>query len=160
MSKRVECKIAEGDVKGAVRILSSSDTLAPQTVNTFERLKLKHPPPSREMNFPEPPDKTVEPLVVTEKDAFYSIKSFPNGSSAGIDGLLPQHLKDLTFPSTGEVGLRLLKSITALSNYMLSGKVQSEFIKVMYGASLCALDKKDGGVRPIAVGNTFRSWQA
>ncbi len=26
----------------------------------------------------------------------------------------------------------------------------------MYGASLCALDKKDGGIRPIAVGNTFR----
>lgn len=39
---------------------------------------------------------------------------------------------------------------------MLSGKVQSDFIKIMYGASLCALDKKEGGVRPIAVGNTFR----
>lgn len=30
LSKRVESKIAEGDIKGAVRILSSTDTLAPQ----------------------------------------------------------------------------------------------------------------------------------
>lgn len=87
LSKRVEYKIAEGDVKGAVRILSSSDALAPQNVSTFEQLKLKHPPPSREMNFPDPPDKNTEPLVVTERDIFYSIKSFPNGSSAGIDGI-------------------------------------------------------------------------
>lgn len=155
LSKRVEYKIA-GDIKGAVRILSSTDTLAPQTVSTFEQLKLKHPPPSREMNYPDPPEKNVEPLVISEKDVFHSIKSFPNGSGAGIDGLLPQHLKDLTLPSTGEAGLRLLKSITALSNYMLSGKLQSDFIKIMYGASLCALDRKGGGVRPIVVGNTFR----
>lgn len=81
------------------------------------QLKLKHPPPSRVMNYPNPPEKDVEPL--SEKNVFYLIKSFPNGSGSGIDGLLPQHLKDLTLPSTGEVGLRLLKSITALSNYML-----------------------------------------
>lgn len=156
MSKRVECKIADGDIKGAVRILSSSDTLAPQNESTFTQLQAKHPPPSREMSFPDPPDKSIDPLAVSEKDVFHSIKSFQNGSGSGIDGLLPQHLKDLTLPSTGEAGLRLLRAVSALSNYMLSGKVQSDFIQVMYGASLCALNKKGGGVRPIAVGNTFR----
>lgn len=34
LSKRVEYKIAEGDIKGAVRILSSTDTLPPQNVST------------------------------------------------------------------------------------------------------------------------------
>lgn len=156
LSKRVECKISDGDIKGAVRILSSSDTLSPQDVSTFEQLKAKHPTPSRPMSFPDPPDKHIDPLVVSEKEVFFSIKSFPNGSGSGIDGFLPQHLKDLTLSSTGEAGLRLTKSITALSNYMLFGKLQSDFIKIMYGASLCALDKKDGGVRPIAIGNAFR----
>lgn len=27
---------------------------------------------------------------------------------------------------------------------------------IIYGASLCALNKKDGGLRPIAIGNIFR----
>lgn len=103
LSKRVEYKIADGDIKGAVRILSSTDTLSPQNESTLSQLKMKHPPPSREMVFPDPPGKDIEPLVVSERDIFFSIKSFPNGSGSGIDGLLPQHLKDLTLPSTGNV---------------------------------------------------------
>lgn len=110
LSKRVEGKVAEGNIKGAVKILASTDTLAPQNESTLSQLKAKHPPPSREMAFPDPPDKTSQPLVVTEKETFFSIKSFPNGSGSGIDGILPQHLKDLTLPSTGEAGIRLLKS--------------------------------------------------
>lgn len=156
LSKRVECKVAEGNIKGAVKLLSSTDTLAPQNESTLSHFKAKHPPPSREMAFPDPPDKTLEPLVVTKRETFFSTKSFPNGSGSGIDGILPQHLKDLTLPLTGDAGVRLLKAITAFSNFMLSGKVQSDFIKIMYGASLCALNKQESGVRPIAVGNTFR----
>lgn len=156
LSKRVEYKIAEGNVKGAVKLLASSDTLAPYSLETYQQLQLKHPPPSRELKFPDPPDKEVTPLVVSGRDVFFSIKSFPNGTGSGIDGLLPQHLKDLTLPSTGEAGVRLMKAITAMSNYMLSGKVQSRFIETMYGAALCALEKKTGGIRPIAVGNVFR----
>ena len=39
---------------------------------------------------------------------------------------------------------------------MLAGKVNSNFNQYLYGASLCALKKKDGGIRPIAVGSIFR----
>lgn len=39
---------------------------------------------------------------------------------------------------------------------MLKGKVNSEIVKFFYGVNLCALNKKDGGLRPIAVGCTFR----
>lgn len=156
ISKRVEYKIAEGNVKGAVKILSSSETLAPQTLETFERLQEKHPPPSRELHFPDPPDKDTQPLQVTEKEVYMSLKSFPNGSAAGIDGISPQHLKDLTLPSTGEAGLKLIKAITDLTNLMLRGKMNSRLTEIMYGASLSALNKELGGIRPIAVGNTFR----
>ena len=39
---------------------------------------------------------------------------------------------------------------------MLSDKVPSAIREVFFGASLIALRKKDGGVRPIAVGGTLR----
>jgi len=39
---------------------------------------------------------------------------------------------------------------------MLSGSVPSEICPLLYGACLTALKKKDGGLRPIAVGNTLR----
>lgn len=39
---------------------------------------------------------------------------------------------------------------------MLEGKVNSSILKYIYGANLCALNKKDGGLRPIAVGCVFR----
>lgn len=55
----------------------------------------------------------------------------------------------------GEAGLRLLKAITSLSNFMLSGKLSSKLCEIMYGAGLCALNKEEGGIRPIAIGNTF-----
>jgi hypothetical protein len=82
--------------------------------------------------------------------------SFPNGSSAGLDGIRPQHLKDLIGKSSCDAGQRLLSEITRLCNFMFSGKIISNFTPFIYGASLCALSKKDGGIRPIAIGSTFR----
>jgi hypothetical protein len=58
--------------------------------------------------------------------------------------------------NTGDSGQRLLHAITNLCNLMLTGKVISEMRPYIYGASLCALSKKDGGIRPIAIGSTFR----
>lgn len=73
-----------------------------------------------------------------------------------MDGILPQHIKDLIAPHTGEAGLKLIKSITELCNFMLAGKMPNRLCALMYGASLCALTKEEGEIRPIAVGNTFR----
>ncbi|KAG7295586.1 hypothetical protein JYU34_021841 [Plutella xylostella] len=39
---------------------------------------------------------------------------------------------------------------------MLSGSVCEDITEILYGANLVALIKKDGGIRPIAVGNTIR----
>lgn len=82
--------------------------------------------------------------------------SFANGSSAGSDGLRPQHLKDLVSMSAGEAGNRALRSITKLINFFLAGKLNDEVCELLYGASLCALQKKDGGIRPIAIGTSLR----
>ena len=84
------------------------------------------------------------------------IRSFPNGSARGLDGLMPQHLKDMTGASAESGGPVLLSALTALVNIILQGKVPRTVRPLFFGANLTALTKKDGGVRPIAVGCTLR----
>jgi len=98
----------------------------------------------------------VEPLQRQEADIAAAIKSFPAGSAAGLDGLRPQHLKDMVGEQTAAAGQQLLTCLTDFTNNVLSGHVPNVIRPVLCGASLCALSKKDGGIRPIAVGNTLR----
>jgi hypothetical protein len=68
----------------------------------------------------------------------------------------PQYLKDIISLSAGEAGQKVLRALTKLCNFLLSGQLPSEICHLLYGASLCALNKKDGGIRPIAIGNCLR----
>lgn len=95
-------------------------------------------------------------MIISQKDVKQGIASFSHGSAPGLDGIRPQHIKDLTSFSAGDAGPRLLASITNLCNLMLSGKVEQGICSILYGAALCALNKKSGGIRPIAIGNFFR----
>ena len=85
-----------------------------------------------------------------------AIRSFPSTSAAGPDGLRPQHLKDMIGYAAGEGGHLLLKALTEFINFTLEGKVAPLARHFFFGASLTALTKTDGGVRPIAVGCTLR----
>ena len=69
----------------------------------------------------------------------------------------PSHLIDLTSIATGESGGRLLSTVTSLCNFIVSGNMFSYTRKFFFAANLTALCKKDGGIRPIALGNVFRS---
>lgn len=73
LSTRVEAKVSEGDVSGAVKLLLSTDTLANDDITTYNALKEKHPHPSRKLNFPSEPDQTTIAMVTTEDDVFTSI---------------------------------------------------------------------------------------
>ncbi|KAF2902177.1 hypothetical protein ILUMI_04009 [Ignelater luminosus] len=152
LRNRVEMKVSKGDIRGAVKLLSSSDTLAPRDESTFQELQTKHPGLSRNHNFPDAPFNDTDSLAVTEKEVRNTILSFPNGSASGIDGMRPRHLKDMLLNFTANTGKHLLASLTKLCNLMLRGKVNHAITDILYGA----LSKKNGGIRPIAVGNTFR----
>ncbi|KAF2880869.1 hypothetical protein ILUMI_25303 [Ignelater luminosus] len=96
------------------------------------------------------PFNDTDALVVTEKEVMNAILLFSNGSALGIDGLHPQHLKNILSNFTVNSRKRLLASITRLCNLMLRGKVNHAFTDILYGASLCTLSMKDEGIRPIA----------
>ena len=82
--------------------------------------------------------------------------SFHAGASGGPDGLPPCHLRSLVAHDSADAGSRLLSASTDLVNVMLRGEVPQFAVPVLYGANECAIRKKDGGIRPIAVGSTFR----
>ena len=94
--------------------------------------------------------------MVTEKEVIDAVRSFPNGSAGGMDGLSPQHLKNLLMGPQDEHKKKLLNSLAQFINHVLAGKVPESYRTVFFGAALIALRKKDGGLRPIAVGNTLR----
>lgn len=96
MTKIIESKISEGDVRGAVKLLVSTEALVKQNVSTLQQLQAKHPAPHRQLNFPEPPEASITTTASATKMKVYdSIQPFANGSASGIDGIRPQHLKDL-----------------------------------------------------------------
>lgn len=151
-------KIEKGDVKGAVRIISSDEQLSHYSDETLQKLKKKHPltNPNREY-LANPSDGSFqEAIQCDEKQVREAIYSFAPGSASGPDLLEPQHLKDFLSKSCGETANSLLKSLTRLCNLMLSGKVPEEVVPFLYGASLTALSKANSDIRPIAVGTVYR----
>ena len=77
-------------------------------------------------------------------------------SAAGPDKIVPQIFKDLVSKSNGSAGLNFLKSLTKLINLIGDGKIPEPLRPSFFGAKLIALIKIDGGLRPIAIGNTLR----
>jgi hypothetical protein len=95
-------------------------------------------------------------LIVNEQNVREAINSFPAGSSPGLDGMRPQSLKDIISLSAGEAGQQALRALTKLCNFLLFGQLPSEICHLLYGTPLCALHKKDGGIRPIAIVNCLQ----
>lgn len=158
--KVIEAKVGDGDLRGATNLLFSNDSVAPDSVETLTALKSKHPSCAGELHLPSSISNSLNLtdscFQVTCKETCTAVMSFRSGSASGHDGLSPQHLKDLISSNTGDAGRVLLNDLTALVNLMLSGQVNERVIGILYGANLIALNKKDGGIRPIAVGCTLR----
>jgi len=88
-----------------------------------------------------PDPSTFNAVSVTGHDVIKAIRSFPSGSAAGPDGILPQHLSDLI--TCKEVGQELVSSITALVNLLLAGKCPPEVATILFDGTLFALRKKN-----------------
>ena len=113
----------------------------------------KHPQGAK---FAAPNPERLDSFFVTDFDLYKAIISFPNGSAAGPDKIVPQIFKDLVSKSNGSAGLIFLKSLTKLINLIGDGKIPEPLRPFFFGAKLIALIKIDGGLRPIAIGNTLR----
>ena len=153
----VSAKIAVGDIQGAVRIITSKETILAQSAETVEKLKEKHPQAHPD-SIPPPDPSEGDMCFKTNKDNLLkALHSFKKGAAGGPDGLLPQHLSDMIGEALGEPASKLADTlVTFMNTIVYPGKVPTEVTETFYGANLIALGKEDGGVRPIAVGFTLR----
>ena len=128
------------------------------TIFTYAALCAKHPPASPDSQVPSQlPDVSLPECVVSSKEVCHAIRSFPCGSAGGPDKLRPQHLKDLLqHVGVDDLESPFLSALVAFCNLVLRGETPVEVRPFFFGASLVALRKKCGGVRPIAVGCSLR----
>ena len=88
LTASVEVKIEDGNIKAALRLLSSEDKQAEDNDTTISALKARHPQAASDRKFsPSPQEYTV--LRVSENAVKSVIRSFPAGSSGGPDGVCP-----------------------------------------------------------------------
>jgi hypothetical protein len=136
----------------AVAALLSLGT-APVSEASVAEMKLKHPealPPTLPVG--EVPDAVqFDELLVRKK-----LEGFPTGSAAGASATRPQFLKDIISCPNKLVGDAALTALTRLTNHMVAGNAPRELAPFIAGAPLMALVKRDGGLRPIAIGETIR----
>ena len=149
----ITSKIEAGNMRAAIRLLCSDDKPAPTTAKTMEELKKKHPdaPPHRLISSDPTGNTRFYAFQVEAKDVLKTLITFPAGSSRGPDGLTPQHLLDMI---TGARDENPLEALTAFANVLLSGKLCTTIGEIIFGGRMITLQKKDGAIRPIAVGYT------
>ena len=91
---------------------------------------------------------------MSETEVLRAVRSFPAGSARGPDGVRPQHILEMV--DCRETGPKLHSALTGFVNCLMQGEIHSQVSPVLFGGNLIALEKKSGGVRPIAIGYTLR----
>ena len=143
------------DVMAAIRVMASDDTVLEVTPEVRQALWLMHPSEPEDLVTPNIPADNIA-VTADEKKTIRSLRSFSGACCGGIDALRSSLLLDLVADSTAEAGLHLRRSITNLTNKILHRDVSDYAAKLLFSSNLAALWNKNGGIRPVAVGNVFR----
>lgn len=87
---RVNAKLCDGDISGAVRILSNSEAIAPSDDETYNVLRAKHQLASPHTTSPDRP-ATVDgdqPPAVSVDEIKAVLSSFRSSSAVGVDDVV------------------------------------------------------------------------
>lgn len=144
--------LQDGQFSRAAQALSSSgiDFDSPAA---YASMQDKHP---QCPTAPTPSGLAPAAMTVTAKQVIQALKSFKTGSAPGPSGLRAEHLKGAVFCPTASRAERALQALTTIVNVLASGKAPQEIVPFFFGANLLAARKKNGGHRPIAVGEVLR----
>ena len=132
LKQQISTKMAVADIKGAVRILVSKDSLLSPSEDTINKLKQKHPLRHPDAQNPPPIEEEEAFCFKTNRDELMrALHSFKKGAAGGPDGFLPQHLLDMTGLSLGEPATQLVNALVSLMNSIVfPGKVLKKFVKL------------------------------
>ena len=146
-ARRARTLVQEQQFSRASQALTSAG-LAKADKDTIKLMRKKHPNQER-------PQLTEGPAVLSASEVFQAVKHFKAGSAPGPSGLRAEHLKEAVGRSQGN-GLACLASLTGVLNKMSAGLMPEEVAPYYCGANLFAALKKQGGIRPVAVGEVLR----
>jgi Reverse transcriptase (RNA-dependent DNA polymerase) len=147
--KSIKRLISLGRYSDAIKMLTSNG-VHPNSPEVFNSLLEKHPQADKIA----PRDKVPQWVSFSREEVSNAIASFPNGSSGGPFAITVQFLKDMT--GDAQLGDTVLNQLAKFAGMFVAGKFPGS-MAIFYGsARLIPLIKKDGGVRPMAVGETLR----
>ena len=146
---QVSTLIQEGALRRACAALLQDPQVRP-TEEVVASLRLLHPAPPDEDLVEMDALRRVSPGAAPTADVDQvgkALWSFPSTSGAGRSGLRPSHVRDAMRPA--DLLLRLLAEV-------VSREVPEAVRPYVCGASIMALRKPNGTLRPIAIGETIR----
>ena len=151
-AERARRAVADGQYKKALQSLTSMG-LASHSTDVFNEMSAKHPQadPPLVPEAPSPP-----PIQVSMEQVVGALRSFPTGSAPGPSALRANHLKEAIFCPPPTRANHTLLCLTRVVNLLCAGKAPHDVAPYLCGASLLPCKKKDGGQRPIAVGEVIR----
>ena len=149
---RARCFVEEGQYRKASQALTSHGLAVPDE-DSLEVMLQKHPqvPPPDLPNSPPPAAPSLSKSVVKR-----AVTSFSPGTAPGPSGLRASHLAEAISCPTPSRAQASLSTLSQFSSLLVSGNVPPEVVSHLCGATLLASKKKDGGLRPIAIGETLR----
>ena len=150
--KRAVAIAREGNFAKAVQSLGSSGTAAPNDMEALDELLHRHP----QHALPDWSNDIPPSLTVSPDSVFAALRGFPKASSPGASQLQCQHLLDAIDANTSPSAKDCLDRLTRLLCFLLSGRADVRIAPWLCGAPLTALFKKQGGIRPIVVGEILR----
>ena len=75
-AKRVMSKCADGDIRAALRLLTSDDTMSVDSADTLQVLQSKHPPgPENATLPPMPAERRIDSLLVEQDNVLAAVFS-------------------------------------------------------------------------------------
>ena len=152
-AERATTLAQDGQYTKALQALTSAGMASHSSAN-IQVMREKHPPAVARDPTPLPATDLPQ-LTFTQLEVDKSVKKFRRGSAPGPTGLRPEHLRVALQAAPARTD-RVRKSLTSVVNVMVGGGVPQEVAPYLAGARLHAALKKDGGLRPIAVGNLLR----
>lgn len=125
------------------------------TPDVIEQMRRKHPSSRRPVDLATlPATHAAAALQVDAAAVAKEVRAFAQGSAAGPSGLRPEHLKNAL--NTSAHRDEVAEQLQNLVNLLAKGHAPAAVAEYFAGASLVALPKKGGGLRPVAVGETLR----
>ena len=152
-AKRSTRLAQDGQFTRALQALCSSG-LAEHSRATLQVMQDKHPAPLHPSTFQLQTD--TPQMTFTTAQVVKAISTFRKSSAPGPTGLRAEHLQCVMKTSAPNRVDKIADAVTGVINLMAKGGVPDAVAPFLCGANLFGAVKKDGGVRPIAVGNLLR----